>query len=82
MLVRNQFVEEDFIVNTKPPEVMTDYDVMDLCEMTSIPRVCVESSHSLVKEYYGVSPEGVPDLKGLMGDSSDSIPGIAGIGEY
>ena len=32
-------------------------------------------------EGYGVRPDQVPDLKGLMGDSSDNIPGIAGVGE-
>ena len=34
-----------------------------------------------VKELYGFTPEQVTDMKGLMGDSSDNIPGIAGIGE-
>ncbi|MEA5013929.1 MAG: DNA polymerase I [Candidatus Limiplasma sp.] len=34
-----------------------------------------------VKELYGFTPAQVPDMKGLMGDSSDNIPGIAGIGE-
>jgi DNA polymerase-1 len=29
----------------------------------------------------GVAPEQVPDLLGLMGDSSDNIPGVPGIGE-
>ncbi len=34
-----------------------------------------------VVERYGVQPELVPDLVGLKGDTSDNIPGIAGIGE-
>ena len=34
-----------------------------------------------VREDFGVSPSQIPDLKGLMGDSSDNIPGIPGIGE-
>lgn len=34
-----------------------------------------------VKQKMGVFPEQVPDLKGLMGDSSDNIPGVAGIGQ-
>ena len=34
-----------------------------------------------VKEKYGVVPPHMADLKGLMGDSSDNIPGIPGIGE-
>ncbi len=32
-------------------------------------------------EKYGVSPAGMIELKALMGDSSDNIPGVAGIGE-
>lgn len=34
-----------------------------------------------VKNRYGFGPELVPDYKGLRGDPSDNIPGIAGIGE-
>jgi len=34
-----------------------------------------------VLEEYGFTPAQVPDMKGLMGDSSDNIPGIAGVGE-
>ena len=30
---------------------------------------------------YGVTPDRIIDAKGLMGDSSDNIPGVAGIGE-
>lgn len=34
-----------------------------------------------VKERFGFGPKLVPDYKGLRGDASDNIPGIAGIGE-
>lgn len=34
-----------------------------------------------VKERYGVPPDKIVDLIALMGDSSDNIPGVAGIGE-
>ncbi len=34
-----------------------------------------------VFEKYGVTPKEFIDVKGLMGDSSDNIPGVAGIGE-
>jgi DNA polymerase-1 len=30
---------------------------------------------------YGISPESFVDMKALMGDSSDNIPGVAGIGK-
>ena len=33
-----------------------------------------------VREKFGVPPERIPDLIGLMGDQSDNIPGIEGIG--
>ena len=34
-----------------------------------------------VKEKYNVTPKQFIDLKGLMGDTSDNIPGVPGIGE-
>ncbi|MCL2456639.1 MAG: DNA polymerase, partial [Defluviitaleaceae bacterium] len=34
-----------------------------------------------VFEKYGVSPEAFVDVKALMGDASDNIPGVPGIGE-
>nr|ABD48716.1 thermostable DNA polymerase I [Geobacillus sp. LH8] len=34
-----------------------------------------------VEEKYGLTPEQMVDLKGLMGDKSDNIPGVPGIGE-
>ncbi|WP_066386040.1 DNA polymerase I [Neobacillus mesonae] len=34
-----------------------------------------------IKEKYGLTPEQIIDMKGLMGDSSDNIPGVPGVGE-
>ncbi|AMM94163.1 DNA polymerase I [Peribacillus simplex] len=34
-----------------------------------------------IHEKYGLSPFQIIDLKGLMGDASDNIPGIPGVGE-
>jgi DNA polymerase-1 len=34
-----------------------------------------------VEERYGLTPKQMIDLKGLMGDASDNIPGVPGIGE-
>lgn len=45
---------------------ITDLDVLDR------PKVI---------ERFGFGPELVPDFKGLMGDPSDNIPGVPGIGE-
>lgn len=35
----------------------------------------------LLREEYGVDPKGMIEIKALMGDSSDNIPGVAGIGK-
>ena len=34
-----------------------------------------------IREKWGLTPKGLIDLKGLMGDSSDNIPGVPGVGE-
>ena len=34
-----------------------------------------------VQAKYGVTPAQIVDIKGLMGDSSDNIPGVPGVGE-
>lgn len=45
---------------------VTEFDIYDLEKMN---------------ERYGLTPEQFIDLKGLMGDQSDNIPGIPGVGE-
>lgn len=34
-----------------------------------------------IREKYGLAPQQIIDMKGLMGDASDNIPGIPGVGE-
>ena len=34
-----------------------------------------------IKEVYGVTPDQLIDIKAIQGDTSDNIPGVAGIGE-
>lgn len=42
----------------------------------------IENYHEeQVKELYGVTPQEFIDMKALMGDTSDNIPGVPGIGE-
>lgn len=35
----------------------------------------------IAEKYNGLEPKQIIDMKGLMGDSSDNIPGVAGVGE-
>lgn len=45
-------------------------------------KTMVEDYHTAqVIEKYGVTPSQIIDLKGLMGDASDNIPGVKGVGE-
>ncbi|HWQ59119.1 MAG TPA: DNA polymerase I [Clostridia bacterium] len=41
----------------------------------------VEYDKDALMEQYGLAPEQMRDLKALMGDGSDNIPGIPGVGE-
>jgi len=41
----------------------------------------VEYDEAQVETRYGLPPQRVPDFKGLVGDTSDNIPGVYGIGE-
>ncbi|PKH11420.1 DNA polymerase I [Planomicrobium sp. MB-3u-38] len=45
--------------------------------ITDIEKYTVEH----IKEKYGLTPLQIIDMKGLMGDSSDNIPGVPGVGE-
>ena len=40
-----------------------------------------EYDRNKIIEEYGITPEQLIELKGLMGDQSDNIPGVPGIGE-
>lgn len=63
----------------------SDKDALQLIS----PHIKVYSTHKegliydqkAVKERYGVNPESMVDIMALMGDSSDNLPGVPGIGE-
>lgn len=74
--------------NLETVVLTSDRDVLQLVS----PRVRVlltkkgitemeEYDEGRVWERYGVSPTQITDIKGLMGDTSDNIPGVPGIGK-
>lgn len=70
--------------------VSGDRDLLQLATDTIMVRIpktragktVVEDYHAAqVIEKYHVTPSQIIDLKGLMGDASDNIPGVPGVGE-
>ncbi len=72
----------------EPLIITGDKDALQLA--THITRVIItkkgisefeEYDHDAIVEKYGFTPEQFIDFKGLMGDPSDNIPGLPGVGE-
>ncbi len=66
--------------------VSSDKDLLQLVDKNTIVKLLKPKDHIYVdtktfKEMYGIEPIKMIDLKSLMGDSSDNIPGVKGIGE-
>jgi len=75
-------------VGIAPYIITGDRDALQL--VTDVTRVIITKkgitdfefyTPDKMQERYGLTPQQFIDLKGLMGDSSDNIPGIPGIGE-
>ena len=45
------------------------------------PDRCFVYDRELIKKEFGIEPENVNSLKGIMGDASDNIKGVPGVGE-
>ena len=58
-------------------QLITDKNEVKLLKSNDYIRLDLDSFIST----YGFTPEKIKDLKGIMGDSSDNIPGVKGIGE-
>lgn len=74
--------EEDFVATI----VSSDKDLLQLISDEVDVKLLKQSGHILMtkeefRKTYQVDPIKMIDLKALMGDSSDNIPGVKGIGE-
>ncbi len=59
---------------------LVDENVTTVLTKKGISEV-VKYDPATLKAEYGLTPEQIIDLKGLMGDTSDNIPGVPGVGE-
>jgi len=57
------------------------YQIIDTILVLNTSKDDMIVDRAKVQELFGVSPEQIPDLLGLWGDSSDNVPGAPGIGE-
>ncbi|MGV8058127.1 MAG: DNA polymerase I [Smithellaceae bacterium] len=92
-LLEKQGIEADDIIGTlaaragslgwKAILVSGDKDLMQLIdENVTMVDTMKDKTYDVaaVKERFGVSPDKVMEILGLMGDTSDNIPGVPGIG--
>lgn len=85
--------EADDVIATLVKKAKTDFDLLvvtsdkDLCQIVDENVKLLDTMKDRVtgidevKERFGVGPEGVIEVQGLSGDTSDNVPGVPGIGE-
>lgn len=59
-------------------QIVTDH--VSVHDLTGGYRESVNFTPAVVREKFGFAPEFIPDFKGLAGDTSDNLAGVAGIG--
>ena len=72
--------------NNKGLIVSSDKDLLQLINKNNTVKLLKSHDYLMMDENefintYGLTPDKMIDLKGLMGDPSDNIPGVKGIGE-
>jgi len=96
MLAEAEYEADDLIgtaaerfKNQTPILVITgDHDLLQLIDDRITVELCVKGlsetrllDNAAFMSEYGFSPPGIIEMKAMMGDSSDNIPGVDGIGE-
>lgn len=68
-----------YTTQEKADELFKKYNIDK--DSTNVPDKSFELTPELVKREFGVKPCQIADLKGLIGDKSDNIKGVTGVGE-
>ncbi|MFA5099119.1 MAG: 5'-3' exonuclease H3TH domain-containing protein [Candidatus Paceibacterota bacterium] len=61
-------------------QVVEDQKIVVETPQKGISEMKIYGSEEVKEKYEGLAPNQIPDYKGLVGDSSDNIPGVSGIG--
>jgi DNA polymerase-1 len=62
-------------------QLISAYCTVKIPTVTSGKKTVNVFTNDVFRDEYGIEPQKLVDVKALMGDKSDNIPGIAGIGE-
>lgn len=62
-------------------QLVTDTTYVELVTTRMGKTTTKEVDPGVFRETYGMDPVGMVDLKALMGDASDNVPGVPGVGE-
>jgi len=96
-ILKHEDYEADDLIGSAAARLKNDYhvevvtgdrDLLQLIDDNVMVELCQkgvsetrEVDVQAFREEYGFEPRGIIELKALMGDSSDNIPGVSGIGE-
>ena len=77
---KDKGIESYLVTSDKDYLQLIEKDITVILTKTGVTNI-VEFDEEKMQEKYGITPDQFIDLKALMGDSSDNIPGVYGIGE-
>jgi DNA polymerase-1 len=78
-LARREGVEALLVTGDRDTLQLVGPGVKAVITLRGISETAVFDAEA-VREKYGVEPARLPDLKGLVGDPSDNLPGVPGVG--
>ncbi|MFA9398736.1 MAG: DNA polymerase I, partial [Clostridiaceae bacterium] len=76
----NKGIEVFIVTGDKDALQLAEKDVNVIITKKGISEIEIYNEERMIEEF-GVTPKEFIDVKGLMGDKSDNIPGVPGIGE-
>ncbi len=69
-----------FLMHSTQEKTDELYKKYGIEKKSTVPDRCFEYDPELIEREFLIEPASVPDLKGLMGDASDNIKGVKGVG--